>query len=71
MLVPYSFIFQVDKEDIQVYVNMEVIDIHHERFAGITNYWRFHIKCNGLITIDSQTEIIDEIQIAEFFRFRR
>ncbi|MCK5112461.1 MAG: hypothetical protein KAQ84_02850 [Thermoplasmatales archaeon] len=71
MLVPYSFVLKVQKEDFSLNVDMEVVDTHHERWVGIINYWRYHIKCTGSITIDSQTEIIDDIQIAEYIRFRR
>ncbi len=71
MLVPYSFVLKVQKEDVSLHVDMEVVDTHHERWVGIINYWRYHIKCTGSITIDSQTEIIDDIQIAEYIRFRR
>jgi len=71
MLVPYSYVLKVQKEDISLHVDMEVVDTHHERWVGIINYWRYHIKCTGSITIDSQTEIIDDIQIAEYIRFRR
>jgi len=71
MLVPYSFVLKVQKEDVSLNVDMEVIDTHHERWVGIINYWRYHIRCTGSITINSQTEIIDEIQLAEYIRFRR
>ncbi|UCF12454.1 MAG: hypothetical protein JSW06_10530 [Thermoplasmatales archaeon] len=71
MLVPYSFDLKVQKEDVYLKVDIEVIDTHHERWVGIINYWRYHIKCTGSITIDSQTEIIDDIQLAEYIRFRR
>ena len=70
MLVPYSFVLEVQKEDVSLQINMDVIDTHHVRWAGIINYWRYHIRCTGSITVDSQTETIDEIQLAEYIRFR-
>lgn len=71
MLVPYSFVLKVQKEDVSLHVDMEVIDTHHERWVGIINYWRYHIRCTGSITVNSQTESIDEVQLAEYIRFRR
>ncbi|MCK4332764.1 MAG: hypothetical protein KAV40_04220, partial [Thermoplasmatales archaeon] len=68
--VPYSFVLEVQKEDVSLQINMDVIDTHHVRWAGIINYWRYHIRCTGSITVDSQTETIDEIQLAEYIRFR-
>ena len=70
MLVPHSFTLEVYKKNFSLFVNMDVIETHHERMFGIVNYWRYHMVCTGSITFDSQTEIIEEIQIAEFIRFR-
>ncbi len=70
MLVPFSFVLEVQNEDVSLKVNMNVIDTHHVRWAGVINYWRYHLRCIGYITINSQTELINEIQLAEFIRFR-
>ena len=70
MFVPFSFVLEVHNRDVTLKVNMDVIDTHHVRWAGVINYWRYHLRCIGLITIDSHTEPINEIQLAEFIRFR-
>jgi len=70
MLVPHSFTLEAYNKNFSLSVNMEVIETHHERMFGIVNYWRYHMVCNGTINCDSYTEIIEEIQIAEFIRFR-
>ena len=70
MLVPYSFTLIVQNSQVSLHVEMEVFDVHHDRLMGITNYWRYHVRCTGSIKFASHTETIDEIQIAEFIRFR-
>jgi len=69
-LIPHSFTLTAHKENISIDVKMDVIDIHHERLFCFMNYWRYHVKCKGSITVDSQTETIDSFQVAEFLRFR-
>jgi len=68
--IPNSFILIVDDEDVQINIEMEVLETHHIRKFGFINYWRYHLHCAGDITIDGQTEIIDQNSIAEFVRFR-
>jgi hypothetical protein len=70
MLVPFQFILNAQKGDISINIIMDVIDTHHVRWAGVINYWRYHLRCRGMVTIDSHTEYINEIQLAEFIRFR-
>ena len=70
MLVPHSFTLEAYNKNLSLTVNMEVFETHHERMFGIVNYWRYHMVCTGTITCGSHTEIIEEIQIAEFIRFR-
>jgi hypothetical protein len=36
----------------------------------LMDYWRYHVKCTGSVTIDSVTESIDNLYIAEFLKFR-
>jgi hypothetical protein len=31
-------------------------------------YWRYHIKTNGFISMDSYEEKVNDIHIMEFFR---
>ena len=69
-LIPTSFIITANYQDINLYVKMQVFDTHHIRKFGIVNYWRYHVKCTGSILIDSQIEEINQINMAEFMRFR-
>lgn len=68
--IPHSFAIAANDGEVTFYVNMEVIDVHHVRLMGMVNYWRYHIRCIGQLTIDTDTEPIDEILMAEFIRFR-
>ena len=68
--IPHSFALAANNEEVTFYVNMEVIDVHHVRLMGMVNYWRYHIRCTGQLTIDTDTEPIDEIVMAELIRFR-
>jgi len=70
MLVPYKFILDVHKEEIDIHITMEVFDTHHIRMVGIINHCRYHMNCTGSITVGSKTEVIDEVQIAEYIRLR-
>ena len=70
MLVPYIFILDAKKDDIDLHIVMEVFDTHHLRMMGIMNHCRYHMKCTGSIIFGSKTELIDEIQIAEYIRLR-
>lgn len=69
-LIPESFELHVDYENISLHVHMQVFDTHHFRRLGIINYWRFHIHCQGYITIHGITETINEYNMAELLRFR-
>ena len=70
MVIPESFTLTAHEDSITLYAKMQVSDTHHTRLFGMINYWRYHIRCNGYITNGVHTESIDEIQIAEFIRFR-
>ena len=71
MIVPHSFSIVVQTDNVSLDVNMKTLDIHYDPImSSIINYWRYHMKCTGFITVGSQKEIIDDIIIAEFFRFR-
>jgi hypothetical protein len=70
MLVPNEFIIEANERNVSIHIDMEVIDIHHVRWVGIINYWRYHMQCSGYITIGDVIEPIDQIEITEFIRFR-
>ena len=69
-LIPLSFTISAHQEDIDIHIDMKVLDVHHVRLYAILNYWRYHIDCTGSITIDGSTDIVDDVFIAEFIRFR-
>ncbi len=68
--IPNSFRLLVDYEDIHLSIDMDVLGTHHFRRFGFINYWRYHLHCSGHITIEGQTETIDEYNMAELLRFR-
>jgi len=70
MLIPYSFTIDAEKGNVSMHVDMEVIDIHHVRWMGIINYWRYHMQCKGFISIGNIFEPINQMEITEFIRFR-
>ena len=70
MFIPMSYGFHVNDDAVDIDVAMMVTDVHHVRIPGLASYWRYHVQCTGDITIDGETERIDEVQIAEFIRFR-
>ncbi len=70
LLLPYSFTIKVHTQDINIMVDMEVVSVHHDRVMGVLNYWRYHVKCTGFITIYGETEPVNSLHIGEFFRFR-
>lgn len=69
-LIPHSFTLNASTDVASLTITMNVINIHYYRCFGFINYWRYHVTCNGYLTIDSHTEPIDTVQVAEFLRFR-
>jgi len=71
MIVPHSFSIVVHTENFSLDVEMQTLGIHYTPILGsIMNYWRYHMKCTGFIIVGSRTELIDDVVIAEFLRFR-
>lgn len=68
--IPSSFSIDATDENISLHIDMKSLGIHHFKIMGIMNYWRYHVRCTGFITVDSKREDIDEIHIAEFLRFK-
>lgn len=67
--IPHSFFITAQTKNVSIHVAMDVEKIHHVKMLLIMNYWRYHVKCKGSITIDSRSESIDEMHIAEFLKF--
>jgi len=68
-VIPHKFTVIVDTEDIFLHVTMTTVAIDHIGIGSI-QYWQYHVKCVGSITVNSQTETINEMQTAELMRFR-
>ena len=65
-----GFTIEVNNDNLSIYVDMKVLDIHHVRIMGFMKYWRYHVRCTGSITFENKKETIDEIQMAEFLKFK-
>jgi hypothetical protein len=70
MRIPYSFTIATMTDTVFLLVNMTVINVDYKRDMGIIQYWRFHVKCSGVIFIDSHAEKVEGVFIAEHLRFR-
>jgi hypothetical protein len=69
-MIPHVFTLQAKTNAVSLHVLMKTVDIHHVKIFPLMDYWRYHMKCTGSITIDSKTEVIDDLYIAEFLKFR-
>ncbi len=69
-LVPHSFVLMADSQNVSLLVNLTANELHHGRTLVVRQYWRYHLKSQGYIMIDSQMETINGIEIAELKRFR-
>jgi len=70
MLIPCSFSINVWNKNISFSVEVKVLETHYASIMGLVNYWRYHVRYTGSITVCSKTENIDEKNVAEFIRFR-
>ena len=69
-IIPYSFIITAQTDTIDLDLKITVRSTDYSSVLGIINYWRYHIHASGNITINDDTEKIDDNNIAEFIRFR-
>ncbi len=69
-LIPHTFTLDAQTATINLHVAMKSRDIHHVKIFPLMDYWRYHVQCTGSITVDSSTEQINELFIAEFLKFR-
>jgi hypothetical protein len=69
-MIPHVFTLDVETNAITLHVTMKTVDIHHVKIFPLMDYWRYHMKCTGSVTVDSETESIDNLYIAEFLKFR-
>jgi hypothetical protein len=66
--IPKKVTLEIENERLHVDISMETLNTNHVRLP-ILNYWRYHLRIVGTITLDSVTENIDNIGISEFMRF--
>jgi hypothetical protein len=69
-MIPHHFILEANNGKEKVKISMDTKDLHHDTVMIRYNYWRYHMICNGTITIGDKTENVEGIQIAEFLRFK-
>jgi len=67
--IPHRFLLRATSTQFSLDLTMSVENLHHIN-AGILQYWRYHVRCQGRISVGSQVELVDDIQINEFLRFR-
>ncbi len=68
-MIPHVFSIDAQTPTVTLHVTMKTIDIHHVDLFRFMDYWRYHMRCTGTIIVESETESIDDLYIAEFLRF--
>jgi len=66
--IPKKFSLEIKNNRLHVAVDIEALSTNHVKMP-LLNYWRYHLRIVGTITLDSVTEYIDNIGISEFMRF--
>jgi len=68
--IPLHFILEAENSKAKLKFSMNAKDLHHDTVMLKYHYWRYHMSCNGTIKVGNKTEEVNDIQIAEFLRFR-
>jgi len=68
--IPYHFKIKIETENLKLNVEMAPSNIHFCKIMQVMRYWRYHLNCQGTLTIDSEKEEIQEITISEYLRFK-
>jgi hypothetical protein len=66
--IPTKFHLLVETNNVMLNVNMELLNVHYIHMP-ILNYWRYHLRNIGEITIDGISQKIDTTEISELLRF--
>ena len=66
--IPKKFTLEIENERLHVDVSIETLNTNHVKLP-LLNYWRYHLRIVGTITLDSVTENIDNIGLSELMRF--
>lgn len=69
-MIPHHFVLEADNGKANVKFSMDAKEFHHDTVMIRYHYWRYHMMCNGTITVGNKTERVQDIQIAEFLRFK-
>jgi len=69
-MIPHHFILEADNGKAKLKFSMDAKEFHHDKVMVNYHYWRYHMMCNGTITIGNKTETVKGTQIAEFLRFK-
>ena len=67
---PKDLTLEVNTNDVQVFVRMKTLNTNHVALP-LLNYWRYHLKLEGYITVGDTTEQIDTVGISELMKFYR
>jgi predicted secreted hydrolase len=68
--IPYHFDLKAKTKNIIFDISMDVSTSHYVKKIIIMDYWRYHVLYKGSITINGETEKVNNVQMAEFVRFR-
>ena len=66
--IPKIISLQIKNEWLHVDVKMETLNVHHVKLP-LVNYWRYHLRIVGTITLDYVSEEIDIVEISELMKF--
>jgi len=66
--IPKKFSVSINNERLTIDAKMEALNTQYVRLPLI-NYWRYHVRTVGKITLDGLTENIDTVEISEFMKF--
>ena len=66
--IPKNFNIEIKNNQLFADVKMETINVHHYNLPFL-NYWKYHLRTVGTISLDNITEEIDNIQISDLMKF--
>ncbi|UCD14670.1 MAG: hypothetical protein JSW60_04410, partial [Thermoplasmatales archaeon] len=66
--IPKIFSLQIENDWLYVDVKMETLNVHHVKLP-LVNYWRYHVRIVGTITLNQVSEEIDSVEISELMKF--
>ena len=50
-------------------VQMDSHEIHYDKVLILAPYWRYHVKAKGYISVGSNKEPVNDMQIMEYLKF--